>query len=70
MTAGRKPKPTELKLLTGNPGKRAVRRARWRLASSGCVRLLRLSGCQTTASKNGGGWRRYCWRCGCCGTPI
>lgn len=27
MTAGRKPKPTELKLLTGNPGKRAVRRA-------------------------------------------
>lgn len=27
MTAGRKPKPAELKLLTGNPGKRAVRRA-------------------------------------------
>jgi P27 family predicted phage terminase small subunit len=27
MTAGRKPKPSELKLLTGNPGKRPVRRA-------------------------------------------
>lgn len=27
MTVGRKPKPTELKLLAGNPGKRAVKRA-------------------------------------------
>lgn len=54
MTAGRKPKPAELKLLTGNPGKRPVRRA----AEAGRKRLRAPSPPEWLPAEGQEEWRR------------